>query len=1001
MTFIKNLSSLAQIALIVLSSFVSVFSAAGDVDQTFITTTGTNQTESINASAYTVSQPDGKILVFGAFNNVNATPRRRLARLNSDGTLDNSFNCACENFSYVSSAVVQPDGKIIIAGADGNGVSFARLTADGSRDNSFVNPYQQLGSASVWAVQPDGKVLVATHYSAPFISVTYLSRLNSNGSIDSSFSTLTFNTRPLVQDALNALKVLPDGKILIGGKHNFGYLFRINADGTRDNTFESPALTSSNSQAAPRVYSFGIQSTGQIVISGYFITVNGISRNGFARLNADGSVDLQFTSSISSPLKLVIVSGDKIHLGATRLNSDGTIDNTFNPAFTFSSWELDSSERVVFSGVFTENEVMSVRVGRMNADGSADSSFNMAIFTLSGSVSAIALQPDGKVLFSGGFVRVNGIVRFGLVRVNTDGSLDNTFNSGSPNGYINKIVVQPDGKILIGGYFQNYNGIARSSLARINSDGTLDTAFNPALEDSDGFFEVRAIAIQTDGKILVSGNFTGVSGTARTGLARLNADGSLDNSFNPIIGNSSIFALFVQADGKIMIGGSFTGVNGFNRSNFARLNADGSLDSSFNAGSISNVGQIAQNINGKYTVIAGGTILRRNSDGTADGTFPSPTLESTGGSSAIVLQFHLQADGNIVIVGQFIGVNGTSRNNIARIKPNGFVDTLFFPTGTDGTVNTIAAQADGKFIVGGRFTAIENVVRSGIARIIPPALRTITPFDYDGDGRADVSVFRPSENKWYIYRSSDGQITQRIFAIGGDIPVPADFDGDGKTDMAIFRPSTGDWWSLSSINNNQVFTHWGANGDIPRPSDFDGDGRADYIVFRPTENNWYRISSATGISSTRLFGSAGDKPVSGDFDGDGKSDVAIYRPSTGEWWWQSSVDNIQRATRWGISSDIPAPADYDGDGKTDFAVYRPASGTWYIINSSNGSFTILNFGIAEDKPVAADYDGDGKADIAVFRPSTGIWYLLRSTAGFTALQFGVSSDVPTPNSFVP
>jgi hypothetical protein len=277
---------------------------------------------------------------------------------------------------------------------------------------------------------------------------------------------------------------------------------------------------------------------------------------------------------------------------------------------------------------------------------------------------------------------------------------------------------------------------------------------------------------------------------------------------------------------------------------------------------------------------------------------------------------------------------------------------------------------------------------------------TNTNFDFDNDGKADVAVFRPSTNIWYRLLSGNSGLLQNNFGSAGDIPTPADFDGDGKTDMAIFRPSTGTFWYQSSINNAQMATQWGQAGDIPRPSDFDGDGKADFVLYRPAENNWYRLGS-TGQISNKNFGAASDKPVIGDFDGDGKSDVAIYRPSTGTWWYQSSINNAQIATQFGNSVDVPSPADFDGDGKTDFAVFRPTTGVWYILNSRNGTATIIPFGTLEDKPIPADYDGDGKSDIAVFRPSTGIWYLLQSTSGFAGLQFGISSDVPIPNSFVP
>ena len=270
------------------------------------------------------------------------------------------------------------------------------------------------------------------------------------------------------------------------------------------------------------------------------------------------------------------------------------------------------------------------------------------------------------------------------------------------------------------------------------------------------------------------------------------------------------------------------------------------------------------------------------------------------------------------------------------------------------------------------------------------------PFDYDGDRKADLSVYRPSTGLWFLDRSTAGGFVLQL-GNATDKIAPADYDGDGRTDLAVYRPSQGVWYQYNSATSTYTTTQFGIAEDLPVPVDYDGDGKADIAVYRPSVGTWYVQRSSGGTSITQ-FGASGDVPAPGDYDGDGKSDLVVYRPSNGVWFERRSTAG-DFAIQFGNSTDKITPADYDGDGKTDVGIYRPSQGTWYSVNSSNGAYPVQVFGLASDIPVPGDYDGDGRADIGVFRPSDRTWYLNRTTAGLSITQFGVNGDKPTQNAF--
>jgi len=598
---------------------------------------------------------------------------------------------------------------------------------------------------------------------------------------------------------------------------------------------------------------------------------------------------------------------------------------------------------------------------RYNSDGSFDSSFGTAgVVRLSETgnqrPSGLLLQADGKIIVYGS--ETNTASNLLLYRFNTDGSLDSSFGSGGKtvisftgSSAGNHAVLQPDGKIVIAGTLV-VNGIAQMTIFRLNTNATLDTTFNSVgynaiVTPSSSFGYV--VALQNDGKIIFGGTDSSV---CKWGF--LNPDGTIDGTFVSTNFRDKFLDIAVQSDGKVV----FTGL---------LLNT--------------------------YTV------TRYNSDKTIDTFFGnSGNVQLTFQTAALAIQ----PNGKIIVGGYGAKPNTTNFDfALARLDRNGLPDFSFGNIGiaygdVSGGFDSLKniAFSDGKVVAVGRPQvngyALARFDASEVAVPYRPA------FDFDGDGKADVGVFRSSNAFWYILNSSNGAFSASNFGLPTDKTVPADYDGDGKTDIAVLRNDR--WFVMQSLNNTLWSTTHGLAGDISTVGDFDFDGRADATIFR--NGLWSYRRTVNGETINQTFGTTGDKPIAKDYDGDGRIDLAIYRPSNGNWNIRNSSTAAVTSINFGLSDDLPVPADYDGDGKTDIAVFRPSVGDWYWLNSSDGSFSGVHWGANGDKPVAADYDGDGKADIAVFRPSDGTWYIYQSTAGFKAVNWGISTDIPIPNVYV-
>ena len=487
----------------------------------------------------------------------------------------------------VNAVVIQQDGKIVLGG------TFTQLQPNGSSS-------------------PTGR--------------GNLARINIDGTVDTSYD-------PEPNGQVLSMALQPDGKLIIGGNFTtvqpngtgspvtVNHIARLNADGSLDTTFKNLGVTGTYTS---QVYGIALQSNGQIVIGGAFVSVGTTTRNHVARLNADGSLDTSFDPNANGIVTGVFVekSGQIIIGGAfgtvqpngaakattrghlARLNSNGTLDTTFDPepnnAVTGFAQQLDGKLIVVgaFStltpGLATNSSATAatfVSIARLNdTDGSPDYTFNASA---SAAIQSVLITRDGRIMLAGSVGAIsNGSVTTAtpnLARLNPDGSADVTYLP-NPNYSVNAIAEQSDGKIIAGGMFTQLkpnsspNGVYRNAIARINQDGTLDTNFDP-----NAYGGIGAIAVQSNGQFIIAGSFASIAGVTRPNLARLNANGTLDTTFDPEP-NGIVQSIAVQSNGQILVGGTFSSfqpnaykgsTTTIQRQGFARLNSDGTVDSTF------------------------------------------------------------------------------------------------------------------------------------------------------------------------------------------------------------------------------------------------------------------------------------------------------------------------------------------------------------------------------------------------------------------------------------
>ena len=674
-----------------------------------------------------------------------------------------------------------------------------------------------------------------------------------------------------------AIFVQADGKVVVAGSirncagptctSDF-LVVRYNTDGTLDTSFGTLGVVRTDySGQDETVYDVALQADGKIVVVGgsFGGTPSPTNIYGFkvVRYNADGSLDGTF-------------------------GMGGRVYESFNDVGgTPQTMAIQPDGKIIVAG--TDNNTM-LFVARFNTDGGLDTGFGTSGRIVSAAYSTsstkLALQPDGKIIIAASTNQPANTIK--LIRFNTNGTPDTDFGTGGvvndvfEGGFRPILAVQADGKIIVSGSYGNHD-IRRPPLRRYNTNGSVDSSFVPNHGEMIGNACISCtqkpseILLLPDGRFYLAGYNTRFSTLGQlVAVSRYLPTGSLDHSWG--FRGASQFKVTNETTGTTLR--SVTD---------AALQADGKVVITANASAPTFQERI-------YTVRVTATVTPPSMRGDFDGdrktdfaVFRPSTrfwhlLRSTDGS---IYSERYGADGDVLTPSDY---NYDLKTDLSVYRPsqNTWYISASLPTG-GGTG-------------GGQF---------GVASEIK------IPEDYDGDGYADLATFSPSTGAWYLRPSSLNreaglppvlyEITFQ-FGLGTDKPVPADYDGDGRADFAVFRPSTGEWYILRSSDGLVTGVNFGVGTDKLVPGDYDGDLRTDIAVYR--DGSWYILRSSDNAIAGIGWGIATDKPVPGDYDGDGKYDVAVYRPSEGAWYVLKSSDGGMMAQQWGISEDIPIPFAY-------------------------------------------------------------------------------------------